>query len=118
MTVCESPLSRLLSGVTGIWVCTLQMFASDSKATSHTRSLVGHVCVRSRVCIARQMRRADFYELAQFRIKPGLVDIRLQGGHGLKRGRAHLGDVNSLLHEDLAMAHVAPVSKIARKKCH
>ena len=61
------------------------------------------------------LRRAYFYELAQFRIKPGLIDIRLQGSHGLKRGRAHFGDVNSLLHEHLAMACVAPASKIAQK---
>ena len=53
---------------------------------------------RQTIGAAVDLRCADFYELAQFRIKPGLIDIRLQGSHGLKRGRAYLGDVNSLLH--------------------
>jgi hypothetical protein len=85
-------------------------------------SLVGLAML---ACVARvhgqaigaavDLRRTDFYELAQFRIKPGSIDIRLQGSHGLKRGRTHFGDVNSLLHEDLVMADVAPASKIARK---
>jgi hypothetical protein len=61
------------------------------------------------------LRRTDFYELTQFRIKPRLIDIRLQGSHGLKRGRTHFGDVNSLLREGLVMADAAPALKIARK---
>jgi len=67
------------------------------------------------ISAAVDLRRADFYELAELRIEPGLIDLGLQGSHSLKRGRTYFADVNSLLHRDPTMACVAALAHCAQK---
>src|SRR5581483_1800450 len=66
---------------------------------------------------AVDLRGTNLHEVAQLRIEPGLVDVGLQGSHGLIGGGTDLGDINARLHGKTSIADVAPAAEIARRTC-